>query len=131
VFRGQRPMHIQQPVRRGSAAVRAAGIPRFLGFSPATMNLSLSDVYRIAHLARLEIDAAHAEDVRAKLASIFGLIDELIAIDTTGVEPMAHAQDATLPLRDDVVAEADLSEHYQALAPAADDGLYLVPKVIE
>ena len=95
------------------------------------MNLSLSDVYRIAHLARVEIDAAHAEEVRAKLASIFGLIDELTAVDTAGVEPMAHAQDATLPLRDDVVSESDRSERYQALAPAAVDGLYLVPKVIE
>jgi aspartyl/glutamyl-tRNA(Asn/Gln) amidotransferase C subunit len=64
----------------------------------------LPDVYRIAHLARLEIDAAHAEEVRAKLASIFGLIDELTAVDTTGVAPMAHAQDATLPLREDVVS---------------------------
>ena len=95
------------------------------------MTLSLSDVYRIAHLARVEIDAEHAEEVRAKLASIFGLIDELTAVDTTGVEPMAHAQDATLPLREDVVSEPDLSERYQALAPAVDDGLYLVPKVIE
>ena len=95
------------------------------------MNLSLSDVYRIADLARLEIDAAHAEEVRAKLVSIFGLIDLLTAVDTAGVEPMAHAQDATLPLRDDVVSETDLSERYQALAPSAEDGLYLVPKVIE
>ena len=95
------------------------------------MNLSLADVYRIAHLARLEIDAAHAEEVRAKLASIFGLIDELTAVDTTGVAPMAHAQDATLPLREDVVSEVDASDCYQALAPAVDDGLYLVPKVLE
>ena len=95
------------------------------------MNLSLSDVYRIAHLARVEIDAAHAEEVRAKLAAIFGLIDELTAVDTTGVEPMAHAQDATMPLREDVVSEPDRSERYQALAPAVDGGLYLVPKVIE
>jgi len=95
------------------------------------MTLSLADVYRIAHLARVEIDAAHAEEVRAKLASIFGLIDELTAVDTTGVEPMAHAQDATLPLRTDAVSESDLSARYQQLAPAVDDGLYLVPKVIE
>jgi len=95
------------------------------------MTLSLADVYRIAHLARVEIDAAHAEEVRAKLASIFDLIDELTAVDTSGVAPMAHAQDATLPLRADVVSEPDLSERYQQLAPAVDDGLYLVPKVIE
>ena len=52
-------------------------------------------------------------------------------MDTTGVEPMAHAQDATLPLRADAVSEPDLSDRYQRLAPAVDDGLYLVPKVIE
>jgi len=131
VFRVARPIPFQQPVRRGFSVARATRAGYVLGFSPATMTLLLTDVYRIAHLARVEIDAAHAEEVRAKLASIFGLIDELTAVDTTGVEPMAHAQDATLPLRADVVSEPDLSERYQALAPAADDGLYLVPKVIE
>jgi aspartyl-tRNA(Asn)/glutamyl-tRNA(Gln) amidotransferase subunit C len=69
--------------------------------------------------------------MRAKLASIFGLIDELTAVDTTGVEPMAHAQDVTLVLRDDAVTEADASATYQRVAPAVEDGLYLVPKVIE
>ena len=95
------------------------------------MNISLTDVYRIALLARVEIDAADAEEVRAKLASIFGLIDQLTAVDTTGVEPMAHAQDVTLPLREDLALEPDLRERYQTLAPAVEDGLYLVPKVLE
>ena len=95
------------------------------------MNISLADVYRIAHLARVEIDAAHAEEVRAKLASIFGLIDQLAAVDTTGVEPMAHAQEVTLPLREDLALEPDLRERYQAVAPAVEDGLYLVPKVLD
>jgi len=95
------------------------------------MHISLTDVYRIAHLARVEIDAAHAEEVRAKLASIFGLIDQLGAVDTTGVEPMAHAQEATLPLREDLALEPDLRERYQSVAPAVEDGLYLVPKVLE
>ena len=95
------------------------------------MNISLTDVYRIAHLARVEIDAAHAEEVRAKLASIFGLIDQLAAVDTTGVEPMAHAQEVTLPLREDLALDPDLRERYQVLAPAVEDGLYLVPRVIE
>jgi len=95
------------------------------------MTISLDDVYRIAHLARVEIDAAHAEEVRTKLTSIFGLIDELAAVDTTGVEPMAHAQDASLPLRADAVVERDQSARYQEQAPAVEDGLYLVPKVIE
>jgi len=95
------------------------------------MQISLTDVYRIAHLARIEIDAADAEEIRAKLASIFGLIEELVAVDTTGVEPMAHAQEVTLPLRDDLATEPDLRERYQAVAPAVEDGLYLVPKVLD
>jgi len=95
------------------------------------MQISLTDVYRIAHLARIEIDAADAEEIRAKLASIFGLIEELVAVDTTGVEPMAHAQEVTLPLREDLAMEPDLRERYQAVAPAVEDGLYLVPKVLD
>ncbi len=95
------------------------------------MTISLPDVFRIAHLARVEIDDAHAEEVRTKLTAIFGLIDELAAVDTTGVLPMAHAQDVTLPLRADVVAESDLRARYQRDAPAVEDGLYLVPKVLE
>ena len=95
------------------------------------MTLSLADVYRIARLARLDIDAAHAEEVRAKLESIFGLIDQLTAVDTTGVAPMAHAQDVALPLRDDAITERDRREAYQRVAPAVQDGLYLVPRVVE
>lgn len=95
------------------------------------MSLSIADVHRIAHLARVEIDAGEAEEVRAKLDAIFALINELSAVDTTGVEPMAHALDATLVLRDDAVTEPDASPAYQRVAPAVEDGLYLVPKVIE
>ena len=69
------------------------------------MSLSIADVHRIAHLARIQIDAGEAEEVRAKLDAIFALIDELAAVDTAGIEPMAHAQDVTLALRDDVVTE--------------------------
>lgn len=95
------------------------------------MTLAIADVERIAHLARLEIDAAEAEAVRAKLDSIFGLIDELNAVDTRGVRPMAHAQDLSLPLREDAVTEGDRHELFQREAPAVEGGLYLVPKVIE
>ena len=95
------------------------------------MSLSIADVHRIARLARIEIDAREAEEVRAKLDAIFALINELAAIDTTGVEPMAHAQDVTLALRDDAVTEADGSATYQRVAPAVEDGLYLVPRVVE
>jgi len=95
------------------------------------MSLSTSDVHRIAHLARIEIDAAQAEEVRHKLDAIFALINELQAVDTTGVVPMAHAQDLLLPLREDKVTEPDRRALYQSVAPAVEDGLYLVPKVIE
>ena len=59
------------------------------------------------------------------------MIDELQAVDTTGVVPMAHAQDVMLPLREDAVTETDQRARYQSVAPAVEDGLYLVPKVIE
>jgi aspartyl-tRNA(Asn)/glutamyl-tRNA(Gln) amidotransferase subunit C len=95
------------------------------------MPISLADVHRLAHLARLEIDAGQAEDVRAKLDAIFALIDQLNAVDTAGVAPMAHAQDVCLPLRPDRVTETDHHALYQSVAPAVEDGLYLVPKVIE
>ena len=95
------------------------------------MSLSLADVRRIAHLARIEIDEAEADDVRRKLDAIFALIDELQAVDTTGVVPMAHAQEVTLQLREDRVTEGDAHVLYQRVAPAVEDGLYLVPKVIE
>ncbi len=95
------------------------------------MALTLADVARIAHLARLAIDDAEAQAVHAKLASIFELIDQLDSVDTTGVVPMAHAQDVAMPLRRDVVTETDRHALYQSVAPAVEDGLYLVPKVIE
>jgi len=95
------------------------------------MTISLADVQRLAHLARIEIDAAEAQKVRGDLEAIFGLIDELSGIDTSGVVPMAHAQDVTLPLREDAVTEADASAACRRVAPAVEAGLYLVPKVIE
>jgi len=95
------------------------------------MTITLADVHRIAHLARLEIDAAQADEVRGKLDAIFGLINTLDGIDTAGVVPMAHAQDVSLPLREDRVTDADRHVLYQSVAPAVEDGLYLVPKVIE
>jgi aspartyl-tRNA(Asn)/glutamyl-tRNA(Gln) amidotransferase subunit C len=95
------------------------------------MALTLDDVRRIAHLARIEISADEAATVHAKLDAIFAMINELNAVDTAGVAPMSHAQDMTMPLRDDVVTESDRHALYQALAPAVEDGLYLVPRVIE
>lgn len=95
------------------------------------MPLTLADVARLAELARIEIDSSQAEEVRQKLDAILALINELQAVDTTGVVPMAHAQDVTLPLREDRITESDAHALYQSVAPAVEDGLYLVPKVIE
>ena len=95
------------------------------------MLLSLDDVRRIAQLARLQIDDTEAELVLAQLRAIFALIDELQAVDTHGVEPMAHAQGTLLRLREDGVSEPDQHEVFQSIAPQAEAGLYLVPKVIE
>ncbi|MBA3505539.1 MAG: Asp-tRNA(Asn)/Glu-tRNA(Gln) amidotransferase subunit GatC [Betaproteobacteria bacterium] len=95
------------------------------------MALTLDDVHRIAHLARIDIDAHAAEQVRAKLDAIFAMIDQLNQVDTQGILPMAHAQDVMLPLRDDVVTASDQRSLYQSLAPAVAEGLYLVPRVIE
>ena len=95
------------------------------------MTLSLDDVRRIAHLARSDVDTDEVAQVHAKLESIFTMIGELNAIDTTGVEPMSHAQDVVVALREDRVTESDQRERFQAVAPAVEDGLYLVPRVVE
>ena len=95
------------------------------------MALSSAEIQRIAHLARIEITPAEAVDVCAKLDSIFDLIGRMRAVDTAGIVPMSHAQDVTLPLREDIVTETDRRELYQSVSPAVQNGLYLVPKVIE
>jgi aspartyl-tRNA(Asn)/glutamyl-tRNA(Gln) amidotransferase subunit C len=95
------------------------------------MSLTLADIQRIAHLARIEIDAKDATEVLGKLTAIFALIDELQSIDTTGIVPMSHAHDVDLPLRPDTPTEPDRHVTFQAIAPAVEDGLYLVPRVIE
>ncbi len=95
------------------------------------MSLTLDDVKRIAHLARIEVSESEAETYLAQLSSIFGLVEEMQAVDTSGIEPMAHAQDVVLRLREDVVSEANRRDAYQAVAPQVEAGLYLVPKVIE
>ena len=95
------------------------------------MSLTREDVERAARLARIAIDEREADEVLAQLDRIFGMIAEMQAVDVTGVEPMSHAQDVVLRLRDDTVSEADQRELFQSVAPQVEDGLYLVPKVIE
>ncbi|MEW5787084.1 MAG: Asp-tRNA(Asn)/Glu-tRNA(Gln) amidotransferase subunit GatC [Pseudomonadota bacterium] len=95
------------------------------------MSLSLQDVERIARLARIRVTESEAAGYRDQLNGIFGLIAEMQAVDTAGVEPMSHAQDLAQRLRPDTVTEPDRRSAFQAVAPQVEDGLYLVPKVIE
>ncbi|MEW5888754.1 MAG: Asp-tRNA(Asn)/Glu-tRNA(Gln) amidotransferase subunit GatC [Pseudomonadota bacterium] len=95
------------------------------------MSLTLDQVRRIARLARIEISTTEAEATRDQLNGIFRFIEQMQAVDTTGVEPMAHAQDVAQRLRPDQVTEQDQREAFQAIAPDVEAGLYLVPKVIE
>ena len=95
------------------------------------MSLDLNDVKRIAHLARIEITETEAQATLSKLSGILGLIEEMQAVDTIGITPMSHSQDVTQRLRQDVVTATNQREAFQKIAPAVENGLYLVPKVIE
>lgn len=95
------------------------------------MSLSHDDVQRIAHLARIEVTERETAQVLDQLNGIFRLIEEMQAVDTDGVEPMAHARDVVLRLRDDAVTEEDQHRLFQSIAPQVEAALYLVPKVIE
>lgn len=95
------------------------------------MALNLDDIKRIAHLARIEVSDSEAQETLTKLSGILGLIEQMQAVDTTGIVPMSHSQDVTQRLREDVVTQTNQRELFQSIAPATQDGLYLVPKVIE
>jgi aspartyl-tRNA(Asn)/glutamyl-tRNA(Gln) amidotransferase subunit C len=99
------------------------------------MPLAADDVARIAHLARLELQPAEERAMLAQLNGFFAIVEQMSAVNTSGVEPLytplAAVQTAALRLRDDVVTENDQRAACQASAPAVEDGLYLVPKVIE
>jgi len=95
------------------------------------MSLSDDQVRRIARLARLDLAPQEVAPVAARLNRVLGLIEQMRAVDTKDIEPMAHPLDASQRLRPDQVTETDRRDAYQAVAPATQDGLYLVPKVIE
>lgn len=95
------------------------------------MSLSNTDVKRIAHLARIAVSDEEVGATLDKLTGILGLIEQMQAVDTTGVAPMSHSQDISQRLRADVVTESNQRELLQSIAPAVENGLYLVPKVIE
>lgn len=95
------------------------------------MSLTLDQVRRVAELARIEINDQEALATQNQLNDIFGLIEQMQAVDTSGITPMAHAQDLSQRLREDAVTEANRREAYQAISPETEAGLFLVPKVIE
>ena len=97
------------------------------------MNMSLdkSQVKKIAHLARLSIDENDVEGYATNLSNILDLVEQMSAVDTSDVVPMSHPFDAVQRLREDKVTEQDRRDDFQAIAPNSEDGLYLVPKVIE
>ena len=95
------------------------------------MSLSDDQIRRLARLARIALEPAEIPEVGERLNRILGLVAEMQAVDTSGTEPMAHALEVVQRLRPDEVTETDQHERYQSVAPKAQDGLYLVPKVIE
>lgn len=95
------------------------------------MMIAPSEVKKIAHLARLAIDEAEVVRYAQDLSGILDLVERMNQADTQGVEPMAHPLDMAQRLRPDVVTETNQRELFQLNAPAVEDGLFLVPKVIE
>lgn len=99
------------------------------------MSLTSADIARIANLARLELQPDESERMLAQINGFFEIVEKIRAVDTTGIEPLAHPmatiQDITLRLREDRALEPDNREANQRNAPALEHGLFLVPKVIE
>jgi len=104
---------------------------RVLYVEVSAMSLTSEEVRRIAHLARLAVDDREAEDFAAALSDIFDFVEALNRADIEGVEAMAHPLDAEQRLRPDQVTEPDQRDLFQAIAPAVEGGVYLVPRVIE
>ena len=95
------------------------------------MALDKVEIEKIAHLARLHIDEKETVEVARRITDILALIDQMQSVDTDEVTPLAHPFDAIQRLRSDEVTEDDQREYLQSIAPKTQDGLYLVPKVIE
>lgn len=95
------------------------------------MSLEQGDIAKLARLARIRISEESSEELRQRISDILGMIDTMQAVDTDAVDPMANPHDATQRLRADVITEVDQRDDFQRIAPATEDGLYLVPKVID
>ncbi|HSV52425.1 MAG TPA: Asp-tRNA(Asn)/Glu-tRNA(Gln) amidotransferase subunit GatC [Burkholderiaceae bacterium] len=99
------------------------------------MALTPQDIGRIAHLARLELRPDESERMLTQINGFFDIVEQMRAVDTTGIEPLSHPvaaiQDIALRLREDAVSEPNQRAANQQSAPAVERGLFLVPKVIE
>jgi aspartyl-tRNA(Asn)/glutamyl-tRNA(Gln) amidotransferase subunit C len=95
------------------------------------MSLDADEVKKIAYLARLKIDDADIPGYVSNLSNILELVEQMNSVDTGGVLPMSHPMDAVQRLREDEVTESDQRDSFQEIAPSTEDGLYLVPRVIE
>ena len=95
------------------------------------MAIDASEIQKVAHLARLSIDDSQVEATAGTISKILDLVDQMQSVNTDDVEPLAHPLDATQRLREDIVSEPNNREQLQSCAPAVEDGLFLVPKVIE
>ena len=95
------------------------------------MSIALSDVETIAHLARLHLSDAEKQEAAKSMTNILNLIDQMQSVNTDNVEPLAHAFDAVQRLRPDIVTEDNQRDALQKIAPETEQGLFLVPKVIE
>jgi aspartyl-tRNA(Asn)/glutamyl-tRNA(Gln) amidotransferase subunit C len=140
---GKARRYVKFPAFRALKAAECGHLPAFLSDTAnavlqplafhwrTPMALERSDVEKIAHLARLGLTEAEIPHTTATLNNILGLVDAMQAVDTQGVEPLAHPLEATQRLRADQVTETNQRDAYQNIAPAVAEGLYLVPKVIE
>ena len=95
------------------------------------MSVAQSDIEKIATLARIRIDQQDIPEVAQRINAILDMVDTMQAVDTADIEPMANPLEARQRLRADTVTESNQRDHFQAIAPQAENGLYLVPKVIE
>lgn len=95
------------------------------------MSIDTTDIEKAALLARIRLDPAAVPELTERLGNILKMVDQLQSVDTSNVTPMANPLDAIQRLRADVVTETDQRERFQAIAPSTEQGLYLVPRVIE
>ena len=95
------------------------------------MSVKLADVENIAHLARLHLSDEEKKEAADSMSNILKLIDQMQSVNTNNIKPLAHAFDNVQRLRDDAVTESNTRDELQKISPEAEEGLFLVPKVIE